>query len=314
MYNLSVKARFLLSLALLAALPAASSAADFFGDLAALPAFRPAPPAVPPPLRASGAAGDVSVFSLPGFLGGRRVRVYLPPGYAARPGRRYPVLYMHDGQNLFDDSTSYAGEWRVDETCEELIRAGRIPPLIVVGVDNALAGRLDEYTPWPDPEHGGGKADAYLKALKDVLKPEIDRRYRTLKGPEDTLLAGSSLGGLVSAYAGYLYPGTWGTVIAMSPSYWWAGEKFASWMEARKKPGLKFFYQDMGTSEGSGGGEENIAGLRRVERIALASGFAAGKDFFSLEVPGHVHSEACWAARFPRALELAFGRRAGGPQ
>lgn len=296
-------ARTFAALALLAALPAASFSGDFYRDLAALPELASAAPAVPSPLKAPTLSGDVSAFSMPAFLGGRTVRVYLPPGYAAQFGRRYPVLYLQDGQNLFDASISFAGEWGVDEACEALIRAGRVPPLIVVGVDNGQAARLDEYTPWPDPEHGGGGADAYLAALRTVLKPEIDRRYRTLKGPGDTLIGGSSLGGLVSAYAGYRYPGTWGTVMALSPSYWWAGEKFAAWMKGQGRPPLEFFYQDMGTSEGDTP-EKQLRALRRVEALALEAGFTGGKDLFSVEAQGHTHSEACWRERFPRVLEL----------
>ncbi|OGR94929.1 MAG: hypothetical protein A2016_06750 [Elusimicrobia bacterium GWF2_62_30] len=256
-------------------------------------------------------SGDVSVIALPYFLGGRRVWVYLPPGYRSDAARRYPVLYMHDAQNLFDASTSYSGEWRVDEACEELIRSGRIPPFIVVGVENAGAGRIAEYTPWADPKHGGGKAAAYLEALERVLKPEIDRRYRTLPDARNTFMAGSSLGGLVSAYAGYWRPQVWGGVIAMSPSYWWASERFLSWSSAVPKPGLRFFYQDMGTAEGGAdpGVDDYIGMLRKVESAALAQGFREGKDFFSVEAAGHNHSEASWAARFPLVLQLLFSRR-----
>ena len=287
--------------ALLPSAGLAEPALDALSRLGQLPVA--AGPALPS-YRAGTITGDVSVINLPFFLGGRRVRVYLPPGYAANPSARYPVLYMHDGQNLFDASTSYSGEWGVDEACESLIRAGEIPPLIVVGVDNGGAARLDEYTPWADAEHGGGKGAAYLAALAEVLKPEIDRRYRTRPDAKNTFMAGSSLGGLLSAYAGYAQPGIWGGVIAMSPSYWWSAGKFAAWAAARTKPPLEFFYQDMGTAEGGAEAAEYIKTLRKVETLALAQGFKGGRDFYSIEAKGHTHSEASWAWRFPFILKL----------
>ena len=269
----------------------------------------PPPPVPAPEFRSGTVTGDVSVLAFPYFLGGRRVWIYLPPGYAAGAGR-YPVLYMHDGQNLFDASASYAGEWRVDETCETLIGSGQIPPLIVVGIENGGAARMDEYTPWADKDYGGGKADGYLAAVENILKPEIDRRYRTLPGARNTFMAGSSLGGLLSAYAGYTSPGVWGGIIAMSPSYWWASERFAAWAAPRPKPGLRFFYQDMGTAEGGAdpGVTDYIGTLRKVEAAALAQGFKEGADLFSLEASGHNHSEASWAARFPFLLKLLLSR------
>ena len=149
--------------------------------------------------------GHVESFTFPAFLSGRRVWVYLPPGYDMSSAR-YPVLYMHDGQNLFDVRTSFAGEWQVDEACESRIAGGALRPLIVVGIENG-PNRIAEYTPWPDQAYGGGGADAYLAAIRDVLIPEVDRRYRTLSGPNFRWMAGSSLGGLVSLYAGLDLPG-----------------------------------------------------------------------------------------------------------
>src|SRR5438477_4472809 len=129
---------------------------------------------------ASTITGHVESFQYAPFLEGRRIWVYLPPDYSRDSTRRYPVLYMHDGQNLFDQRTSFAGEWQVDETCERLIAAGEVAPLIVVGIENGGTSRMTEYTPWPDGNHGGGGGAAYLAAVRDSLKPEVDRRYRTL--------------------------------------------------------------------------------------------------------------------------------------
>ncbi len=251
--------------------------------------------------------GNVTTFTWAPFLNGRRVWVYLPPGYDAGT-QRYPVLYMHDGQNLFDARTSFAGEWRVDETCEQLIGSGQVAPLIVVGIDNSAA-RIAEYTPWPDPSYGGGQADAYLDAIVNVLVPEIDRRYRTLAGPSHRFMAGSSLGGLVSAYAGWTRADVFGRVAAFSPSYWWDGRHFAGWLAARPRGVLQRFYQDMGTAEGGSpaASAQYVTDLRTVRDLAIAQGWLPGADLQSIEGAGQAHNEAAWAARFPGALLFLAG-------
>jgi pullulanase len=263
--------------------------------------------------------GNVTTFTWAPFLSGRRVWVYLPPGYADDPSRRYPVLYMHDGQNLFDVRTSFAGEWRIDEACETLIGSGEIAPLIVVGVDNGGAARLTEYTPWPAPGYGGGGADSYLAALRDVLKPEIDRRYRTLTGPNHTFMSGSSLGGLLSAYAGWSDPGTWGRVAALSPSYWWDSRHIVPWAAARPRPALARFYQDMGTIESGSitdtdgdGIDDYLEDLRAFRAMAQAQGFEEGLDLLHVEASGHTHSETYWALRAPGMLRFLVGPQTAG--
>src|SRR5438067_3163560 len=138
-------------------------------------------------------------------LGNRRdILVYLPPGYRRFLRRHYPVLYLHDGQNLFDSATAFGGvEWGVDETAQRLILGGKIEPLIIIGIYNTGEQRIDEYTPTIDPrQQRGGKADLYGRFIVEELKPFIDHRYRTMAGPEFTGLGGSSLGGLVSFYLG----------------------------------------------------------------------------------------------------------------
>src|SRR3954464_10805498 len=134
----------------------------------------------------------------------RDLVVYLPPDYEQSDGR-YPVLYLHDGQNLFDPETAYVKgmDWRVDETADELIREQRVEPLIIVGIYNTGEHRLDEYTPTPDKKLGGGNADLYGRMLVEEIKPFIDGEYRTLTDPNCTGLGGSSLGGLVSVYLGF---------------------------------------------------------------------------------------------------------------
>lgn len=240
--------------------------------------------------------GHVEFLTHAPFLNGRRCWVYLPPGYHESL-RHYPVLYMHDGQNLFDQAASFAGEWRVDETCEALIAAGEIEPIIVVGIENAGASRCNEYTPWPDQGAGcGGGGNAYLTAIRDILMPEIDQRYRTRAG--DNFMAGSSLGGLISAYAGYAFD-AWPRVAAVSPSYWFSGAQMLSYAQAAGRPAsFARFYQDIGTAES---GQANVNTMRT---IALAQGFVEGQDFLTLVAQGHGHNEASWALRLPNILRF----------
>ena len=176
--------------------------------------------------------GRIDTLTYLPFLNGRRCWIYVPPGYDASTDR-YPVLYMHDGQNLFDASKSFAGEWHMDETCQALIAAGEIEPLLVVGIENSAA-RCFEYTPWPGgsgaPCTGGG-GDAYLQAIRDQLIPEVNRRYRTRTGPDNTFMAGSSLGGLITHYAGCMYADVWGRIAAFSSSLWWANDMMYTWAD-----------------------------------------------------------------------------------
>jgi predicted alpha/beta superfamily hydrolase len=254
--------------------------------------------------------GNVTTFTYAPFLSGRRVWVYLPPGYDAS-SQRYPVLYMHDGQNLFDVRTSFAGEWQVDETCEQLIGAGEIAPLIVVGIDNGPA-RIAEYTPWADAGYAGsGQAETYLQAVIAVLKPEIDRRYRTLTSSNYTWMAGSSLGGLVSTYAGLAHGDVFGRVAALSPSYWWDNAHMVAYATGRPRGTLRRVYHDMGTNEtGNASSPSNatyIAELRAVRDALVADGFTSGFDLQTVEASGHVHNETYWAMRLPNALRFLVG-------
>jgi predicted alpha/beta superfamily hydrolase len=231
----------------------------------------------------------------------RDVIVYLPPDYFDHPDRRYPVLYMHDGQNLMDPSTSFAGEWKVDEAAEQLILAGKLEPLIIVGVYNTT-DRIPEYTPVADPQHGGGKADAYGRFLVEELKPFIDARYRTQPDAASTGLAGSSLGGLVSLHLGLRSPGTFTRLGVISPSVWWADQDIVKRVKAlTAKPPLRLWV-DMGTAESRSAITE-----ARVLRDALRTqGWIEGADLQYVEVEGGQHNEAAWAARIGDVLKYLF--------
>jgi hypothetical protein len=154
----------------------------------------------------------------PQLFNERDLYVYLPRGYG-ESGQRYPVLYMQDGQNLFDDALSFAGEWHLDEALEN---DPALPPCIVVGIPNTGPRRLDEYTPFMDAKHGGGDGERYLDFLVETVKPLIDADFDTLPDPENTGIGGSSLGGLISLYGFFARPGTFGFAAVMSPSIWFA--------------------------------------------------------------------------------------------
>ena len=147
----------------------------------------------------------------------RHIYACLPPSYDDNR-TTYPVVYMHDGQNLFDDATSFAGEWQVDETVLALSREDL--EFIVIGISNGGADRLAEYSPHLHPQYGGGNADNYLSFIVNTVKPLVDKSFRTKQKPENTVIMGSSLGGLISLYAFFRYPDVFGRAGVMSPAFW----------------------------------------------------------------------------------------------
>jgi len=186
--------------------------------------------------------GHIELITVPDFLDDRQVWVYLPPDYEKETDRRYPVLYMMDGQNVFDDATSFAGEWKVDETLEELIPAGKVTPLIVVAVSNGGDRRTREYTPWYSSRHeAGGGGGKHLKKWINTLLPHINANYRTLSGPENTGLAGSSLGGLMALYAAYTHSEVFGKIGSFSPSLGWAGGRLPGMVAKKDKPDITIY-------------------------------------------------------------------------
>ena len=165
----------------------------------------------------STASKQVSFFTIeaPQLNSERKIWVYLPIEYKTNSSKKYPVIYMHDGQNLFDQKTSYAGEWNIDETLDSI--RGQV---IIVGIENGGEKRIDELTPFKNEKYGGGKAEAYLDFIVSTLKPKIDATYRTKTNAHNTCIMGSSLGGLVSFYAALKYPAIFGKVACFSPSFW----------------------------------------------------------------------------------------------
>ena len=238
----------------------------------------------------------------------RDLIVYLPPGYDAEPGRRYPVLYLHDGQNLFDGATAYVPgqDWGVSATADQMIRQGEIEPLIIVGIYNTGAHRIDEYTPTRDRrQRAGGDAALYGRVLAEEIKPFIDREYRTLADPSDTGLGGSSLGGLATLYLGLLYPQIFGRLAVLSPSVWWDGRVILRIVRLTEpKPRLKIWL-DIGTGEG----KKTVLDARALRNELVRAGWVPGDDLQYSEVPDAGHNEAAWASRVGPFLQYLFPAR-----
>jgi predicted alpha/beta superfamily hydrolase len=240
----------------------------------------------------------------------RDVLVYLPPDYEKNKNRRYPVLYLQDGQNLFDGSTAFVKgqEWHVDETAQKLIESGAIEPLIIVGVYNT-ADRTDEYTPNNDPKHRvGGLADRYGRMLTEELKPFIDANYRTLPDAPHTGLGGSSLGGLVSLYLARQYPNTFGRIAVLSPSVWWSDRHILKTVNALPHKLPCRIWLDMGTSEGGDEAHVHLQNARDLRDALLAKGWKLGAELYYYEAAGAGHTEAAWADRIDLVLRFLFPR------
>src|SRR3954463_13148425 len=233
----------------------------------------------------------------------RTLIVYVPPDYERDTHQRYPVLYMHDGQNLFDSATAFGGnEWRLDDTAEELIERGAIEPVIIVGIYNTGEQRIHEYTPSVDAKLGGGKADLYGNMIVKEVKPFIEKTYRTLPGAENTGMGGSSLGGLVTLHLGLRYPNFFGKLAVLSPSVWWDNKFILREIEKLPaKPPLKIWL-DMGTAEGG----MSLEDTEMLRDAMSAKGWQVGRDLAYSEIEGATHSEVAWAERVGPFLRFLF--------
>ena len=239
----------------------------------------------------------------------RSVSVWLPPGYDHRlhAARRYPVLYMHDGQNVFDPASAFLGrEWHADEVATEMIRRGWVEPMIIVGIWNT-PDRVADYTPDQDlqeargdgkPHGRGGHGERYLRWIVNDLKPFIDATYRTRPGRETTAMMGSSLGGIISLAAAERNPEVFGCVAAVSPSLWWnAGSVIGRWKA--RAPDLCRLWVDMGDRERAG----LVEALGQFEAAASP---ALGARLHAEVIPGGRHDEPSWSARLGRILTFLF--------
>lgn len=238
----------------------------------------------------------------------RGVWVYLPPTYVENTEARFGVLYMHDAQNLFSPATAFGGnEWKVDETMDAAAEDGSIRESIVVGVENTAA-RIDELTPTSDPTYGGGEADLYLSMIVDELKPMVDKDFRTIPAREQTAIMGSSLGGLVSVYAGVRRADVFGLVGAMSPSTWWDGTVILGEVDSTPTRAARPLrvYIDSGDS---GSSSDDVTNTTELAARYRKVGYTDNKDLLHVVQTGAEHSEIYWAARLPAALRFLLGAR-----
>jgi predicted alpha/beta superfamily hydrolase len=236
----------------------------------------------------------------------RDVVVYLPPEYQNNSDRSYPVLYMHDGQNLFDPRTSFieGRTWRVREQADAAIEAGEVEPLVIVGIYNTGLRRLAEYTHERDPQRGGGDADKYGKLLTRELMPWIAEQYRVRTDRESTGMGGSSLGGLVTLYLGLQYAAIFGKLVVMSPSVWWARKSILGYVNEHapqiwEKPQI---WLDVGDHEG----RKTMRDAEQLARRLKANGWRPDETLHFERVEGGTHDEASWAARVRPMLKFLF--------
>jgi predicted alpha/beta superfamily hydrolase len=276
-------------------------------------ALLPAPPAAAQesawPLPGSTATPSVSVletgFAMPELGRTRRVWIYLPPGYATS-GRRYPVLYLHDGQNVFDAATSFAGEWGVDESLDSLHLAGD-PGVIVVAVDNGGEHRIAEYSPWTHPRHGGGEGDAYVEFLVNTLKPHVDARFRTRPDRRSTAILGSSMGGLISLYAALTRPDVFGRAGVFSPSLWFSEGMWETARAARPHPeGQRLVFVSGGSEGPADRPRVVVQDQERMLETLEAAGFRRGIHLHAAAPDDGTHQEWFWRREFPAAYRLLF--------
>jgi len=227
-----------------------------------------------------------------------KVWIYLPPNYD-RSTKKYPVIYMHDAQNLFDAATSYAGEWEVDEALNNLFKkTGK--GFIVVGIENGGEERINEYTPWKNEKYGGGKGEIYIDFIANTLKPYIDSNYRTKTKLKHTGLIGSSLGGLISYYGGLQYPKIFGKIGALSTSFWFSEKVEDFTKEKGNLKKVKLFLL-VGGKEG----DDNYKDTQKMEKLLLKTGFKPINLKTKINPEGE-HNEAFWKSEFLEVITWLY--------
>ena len=236
-----------------------------------------------------------TAFFMPQLGRTRRIWLYLPPGYK-KSKKHFPVIYMQDGQNLFDAYTSGFGEWGIDEIVDSMVKAGR-PPCIIVGIDNGPK-RLNEYNPYDFKDFGKGEGDKYLDFIVENLKPFIDKHYRTLRTTDNTIIAGSSMGGLIAYYAMLKYPDVFGKGGIFSPAFWVAEKiKEETVSSGKKLKGTLFFY--MGEQEG----EQAFGEMKEVTDLLGKNSDAL---IYVVTDPDGKHNEQAWHKWFPEFYKWVF--------
>ena len=243
------------------------------------------------------ASKQVSTFSIeiPQLKTAKKIWVYLPKGYTTS-AKKYPVIYMHDAQNLFDASTSYAGEWNIDETLDSIHAK-----VIVIGIENT-ENRMEELTPFQHSKYGGGKADTYLDFIVTTLKPRIDATYRTKTNAKNTAVFGSSLGGLVSFYAAIKYPEVFGKVGCFSPAFWFNRNEINDLLAQTKDFDTKIYFL-CGDNEGDA---DMIPDMKNVEQWVNTKRCECKKLNKEVIVKGGQHNEKLWREGFKKAYLWLF--------
>lgn len=238
-------------------------------------------------------------FYMPQLMRYRRIWICLPHNYA-KSGKKYPVIYMHDGQNVFDAKTSFAGEWGVDE-CLDTLETKTGKGFIVVAVDNGQDKRIAELTAWKNEKYGGGEGALYIDFMAKTLKPYIDQHYRTLSDKVNTAMIGSSLGGLISVYAAVRYPEVYGKVGNFSPAYWINMDSLKSYIGNRKQKLSFRLYSFAGRKE-----SETIAtDISTIDECLKKVGVPASQIKTTIYEDGE-HKEWFWRREFPKAVKWLF--------
>ncbi len=229
----------------------------------------------------------------------RRIWIYLPPDYSTS-NKSYPVIYMHDGQNLFDKKTSFTGEWQIDETLDKLYANGK-EVAIVVGIDNGGSERINEYSPWVNTAYGGGDGDKYLTFIVEELKPYIDEKYRTKKDQSSTAMIGSSMGGLITIYAAMKFPEIFGKTAPLSTSFWFS-QKVYDYAASKKYDAVnQKTYMIAGGKEGG----SQVADMYKMRDLLTLNGYDESK-IKTIVHPIEGHNEAYWASQFETIFTWLF--------
>ncbi|MEZ4802363.1 MAG: alpha/beta hydrolase-fold protein [Gelidibacter sp.] len=249
----------------------------------------------------STASQQVDTFSIeaPQLKTKKKIWVYIPKSYK-NSEKSYSVIYMHDAQNLFDATTSYVGEWKVDEYLDSISE----DETIIVGIEHGNEKRIDELTPYPHEKYGGGKGDAYLGFIIETLKPKIDSSYRTFSDVKHTSIWGSSLGGLISLYAVVKYPKTFGKAGVFSPAIWINKKEMLEFLKGSTIDSDKKFYFLVGSEEGQTAEDASQMVADQHEMVQLLKNKGVPeKNIIDKVIPNGHHNEILWSTNFPEAYQ-----------
>lgn len=235
-------------------------------------------------------------FEMPQLERSRRIWIYLPPDYATSK-KKYSVMYMHDGQNLFDDQTSFIGEWQVDEALDRLYKE-RKPTAIIVGIDNGGDKRIEELSPFKNEKYGGGNGDNYMKFIVENLKPYIDKNFRTKSCRKHTAIGGSSLGALISVYGAVKHPKTFGKVLAFSNAFWFNSDEmdsFIKYADVNLRKQKYYFIQGKHESRDMDEQTMKVINNLKLKKVKV-------KNIYNRSDEDGKHNEMYWRREFPGAF------------